>query len=284
MAVPEAAQPAAQARYTLAGLPALLGLSRSVIKGLIDAGFVQPSRGPRRELRFSFQDVVLLRTAWSLQAAQIAPRRIVKALQQLRARLPAELPLTGLRIAAVGKEVAVWERDAPLQAESGQWLIDFEARAAPGQVATLARTTAWPAEDGAAQWFERGCALEASDPPQAEAAYRRAIALAPHDADAYLNLGGMLCEAGRCAEAVVVLAQGLAQRPDAALLHFNSGVALEDLGRVPQALAAYEASLRLQPDLADAHFNAARLHEQLGRSSRAIRHYSEYRRLQRLDR
>ena len=35
-------------------------------------GFVTPSRGKRREYRFSFQDVVLLRTAHSLQAAQIA--------------------------------------------------------------------------------------------------------------------------------------------------------------------------------------------------------------------
>ena len=56
--------------YTLRGIQSMLGLSRGVIAGLIAAGFVTPSRGTRNEYRFSFQDVVLLRTAHSLQAAQ----------------------------------------------------------------------------------------------------------------------------------------------------------------------------------------------------------------------
>ena len=52
--------------YTLRNLQAMLGLSRGVITGLVDAGFVTPTRGKRREYRFSFQDVVLLRTAYGL--------------------------------------------------------------------------------------------------------------------------------------------------------------------------------------------------------------------------
>src|SRR5438876_3338576 len=95
--------------YTLSGIESMLGLSRAVITGLVAAGFVTPSRGKRREYRFSFQDVVLLRTAYSLQAAQIPPRRILRSLQRLKATLPSELPLTGLRIAAVGNDIAVRE-------------------------------------------------------------------------------------------------------------------------------------------------------------------------------
>ena len=78
----------------------MLGLSRGVISGLVDSGFVTPSRGPGNALRFTFRDVVLLRTAVELQAARIAPRRILAALRKLRASLPAEMPLTGLRITA----------------------------------------------------------------------------------------------------------------------------------------------------------------------------------------
>jgi hypothetical protein len=51
--------------YTLRSLQSILGVSRRVLSGLIDAGFVQPTRGKRNEPRFTFQDVVLLRTLFS---------------------------------------------------------------------------------------------------------------------------------------------------------------------------------------------------------------------------
>jgi tetratricopeptide (TPR) repeat protein len=263
--------------YTLRDVAGLLGLSRSVILRLVASGFVQPARGPRREYRFSFPDMVLLRTAQGLQAAQIPSRHIVRSLRRLRERLPEQMPLTGLRIAAVGNEVVVRDGGTPWQADSGQLLFDFEAPAqpaAPGTVSTL-RRTATPEED----WFRRGVELETSDPAGAEAAYRRAIETAPGSADAYLNLGVLLGEAGRHAEAAALYRQGLRRCPGEALLHFNLGVALEDLQDFDGAIAAYEAGLAVDPAMADAHFNAARLHDQLGRTRPAIRHYSAYRRL-----
>src|SRR4051794_26367904 len=98
--------------YTLRGIQAMLGISRTVISHLIAAGFVTPTRGKRREYLFSFQDVVLLRTAVNLEAANIPARKILRSLQRLKATLPSELPLTGLRITAVGNEIAVKEGDA----------------------------------------------------------------------------------------------------------------------------------------------------------------------------
>ena len=112
--------------FTLSSIQSMLGLSRSVITSLVAAGFVTPTRGKRQEYRFSFQDVVLLRTAYSLQAANIPPRKILRSLQRLKATLPEELPLSGLRIAAVGSEIAVREGDKHWNAESGQLLMDFE--------------------------------------------------------------------------------------------------------------------------------------------------------------
>lgn len=266
--------------YTLSSIQSMLGLSRAVITGLVAAGFVAPTRGKRREYRFSFQDVVLLRTAHALQAAHIPARRIVRSLQRLRANLPSELPLTGLRISAVGGNVAVREGEHQWAADSGQLLIDFEVRPGPGRVQFLAA----PPEavpDPASAWFERGVALEADAPAQAEHAYRKAIALAPEFVDPYLNLGVLLGNAGRAAEAAECYREGLVHHPREALLHFNLGVALEDSNQGADALHAYETCLRLEPTLADAHYNAARLHEQSGHAAQAIRHYSEYRRLQR---
>jgi tetratricopeptide (TPR) repeat protein len=287
--------------YTIRGIQEMLGLSRGVISGLVASGFVVPSRGPKNEYRFSFQDVVLLRTAVELQAARISPRKILAALRKLRATLPAELPLTGLRITAVGNDVTVRDGRSQWHADSGQLVMDFELAPAKGTVAFLprgvpaettprpaghgpagrARPYAAPLRDDAAAVFSRGEALESSDRRGAEAAYRQVLAIDPDHADAYLNLGALLCEGRRCDEAVRLYDEALRRHPGEALLHFNRAIALEDQGRLDEALAGYHASLRLAPDLADAHYNAARLHEQLGDAKQAVRHFSAYRRLQR---
>ncbi|CAN7506081.1 tetratricopeptide repeat protein [Variovorax sp. LjRoot130] len=261
----------------------MLGLSRSAIAGLIANGFVSPSRGPRNEYRFSFRDVVLLRTAHQLQAADIPTRKIVRALQRLKATLPAELPLTGLRITAVGNTIAVHERDSQWEAESGQLLMDFEIAAARGSVAFVEHLRSEDPSLGQAladELFAQGEDLETRDCEAAELAYRKALAFARNHADAYLNLGAMLCESERHAEAVALYDEALAHCPREALLHFNRAVALEDLGQLTDALQSYERCLQLDPSLGDAHFNAARLHDHLGHKQEAIRHFSAYRRLQ----
>lgn len=268
--------------YTLRAIQSMLGISRSVLAGLIDAGFVTPGRGKRNEYRFSFQDVVLLRTAVSLQAAKIPARKILQSLKRLRETLPSELPLSGLRITAVGSEVAVKEGNTHWGADSGQLLMDFEIKLAPqGSVRFLSKAAEAMPELDAGELFNRGVELETRDPASAEAAYRQAIHAAPDYVDPVLNLGVMLCDAGRCAEAVALYHEALKQQPDEALLHFNLAIALEDMEHRSEALAAYEHCLQLDPKFADAHYNAARLHEQLGHANKAIRHYSEYRRLQR---
>ena len=267
--------------FSLRRVQAMLGLSRTIVAGLIAEGFVAPTRGRRNEWRFTFQDLMLLRTAHALQASKIPPRKILRSLARLKATLPEELPLTGLRITAIGADVAVRARDGQWQADSGQLLMDFDVAPVAGDVAFLERPVAPPAAPDAAAWFERGSALESTDPAGAEAAYRQALVLAPDLAEAYLNLGAMWSEAGRFAELADLCEQAVVHCPDSALTHFNRGVALDHLERLSEAMASYERSLALDPTLADAHYNLGRLREQLGDKRGALRHFSAYRRLQR---
>jgi tetratricopeptide (TPR) repeat protein len=276
--------------HSLKSVRDLLGLSAGTVSRLVDAGFVTPGRGPRNEYQFSFQDVVLLRTAHRLQAAKIPPRRIVKALASLREQLPEQLPLSGLRISAVGNEVAVHEGGVQWDAESRQMLLDFEVAPAGGTVSLIAReidteNPARPARPATTPGTDAPLAqareLEAGDPTAAERAYREVIEHAPDSVDAYLNLGALLYEAGRLDDALRIYDQGLTQAPREPRLHFNRALALEDLQRDDDALAAYEVCLKLDADFADAHFNAARLYEQRGKGQLALRHFSAYRRLQR---
>lgn len=267
--------------YTLHSVQAMLGLSRAIVAGLIAEGFVVPTRGRRNEWRFTFQDLMLLRTAHALQASKIPPRKIVRSLARLKATLPQELPLTGLRITAIGADVAVRSPQGQWQADSGQLLMDFDVTPEGGSVVILARETTPPPAPGAPAWFERGLALEATDAAAAEAAYRQALALEPGLEAAYLNLGAMLSDAGRYDELRALSDDAVRHCPGSALIHFNGAVALDHLECLPEAMASYERSLALDPTLADAHYNLGRLREQIGDKRGALRHFSAYRRLQR---
>jgi hypothetical protein len=274
--------PIPDAPYTVRAVQQMLGLPTGVIFRLIRAGFVTPSRGPRNSYRFSFHDVVLLRTAHQLRAARVPPRQLLRSLVSVRANLPPELPLSGLRISAIGNEVVVRDGGAPWAAMSGQRLMDFEVAPANGSVSFLHRPAVSDDLARAApdELFARAEALEPEDREAAEANYRALLADDPDHAGAYLNLGAMLCEEGRCDEALALYDEAIARRPDDALLHFNRAIALEDQGRLDEAIASYARCLAFAPDMADAHYNAARLHERIGDRQKALRHYSAYRRLQ----
>ncbi|CAD6559446.1 hypothetical protein LMG28727_06854 [Paraburkholderia kirstenboschensis] len=269
--------------YSLRSLQSLLGVSRRVLSGLIDAGFVHPSRGRRNELRFSFQDVVVLRTAFQLQSAKVSARKILRALAKLKAELPDELPLSGIRITSVGETVAVRSGQAQWDADSGQHLLDFEVAPIRGDVAFLDSVprNQESREEQAEEWFALAEQLTETDAVGAEQAYRKVLELspAPHY-DAYTNLGVLLCEAEtRCDEALSIFDDALEHFPDDALLHFNRAVVLEELNRYDAAETAYERCIDLDPSHADAHFNLARLSEIRGDKQGLVRHLSAYRRL-----
>ena len=99
--------PASMQSYSVRDVERVLRLSRSTIRGLIDVGFVKPTRGPRREYRFSFQDLIVLRAARALIQAKVSRRRIRRSLEDLRKHLPETMPLSGLSICAVGDRVVV---------------------------------------------------------------------------------------------------------------------------------------------------------------------------------
>jgi tetratricopeptide (TPR) repeat protein len=250
---------------------------------LIEAGFVQPARGPRNELRFSFQDVVLLRTAFQLQSANVPSRKIVRSLAKLKADLPAELPLSGIRITAVGNSVAVKTGPSQWDASTGQLLLDFEVAPIKGEVAFLDSRprSAKDARVQAEEWFALAEQLSETDLTGAEQAYRKALELSPEPHFvAYANLGVLLCEAqSRCEEALAVFDEALKHFPDAGLLHFNRAVVLEELGCTENAMASYRRCIELDPLHADAHFNLARLSELRGDQQGLLRHLSAYRKL-----
>jgi tetratricopeptide (TPR) repeat protein len=277
-------RPALQPGYSTRDVAAMLGLSPAQVRSFVRAGFLSPPRGPRGELRFSFQDLVLLRTAKGLVAARVPSRRVGQALSRLKHQLPSGRPLTAVRILADGRRVVAKDGRALWNPESGQALLDFEVADLAHDAAPFARRAALAARDreverDADDWYELGCELEASAPEEAMDAYRSALSLTPGHADAHLNLGRLHHERGELAKAEEHYREALAARPGDATAAFDLGVALEDLGRLPEALGAYEAALAADPGYADAHFNLAGVYEQLGRRLEALRHLKAYKSL-----
>jgi tetratricopeptide (TPR) repeat protein len=291
----------------------LIGVSVAAVRSLIRAGYLKPRKGDRGQLQFSFQDLIILRTARTLSAARLSARRINRCLRELRRALPASLPLSGLSIAAVGDRVAVREGRRRWDTESGQYLLALdvaieagelrviaretragvgEARAVPGDRSGAAAHTpehlaeasgtrgqaqaeAATGEIPAASHYERAYELEEIDVAAAIAAYERCLASHAGHAEARVNCGRLLHLAGRLEEAERLYRQG--DVADATLL-FNLGVLLEDAGREAEAIDTYRQALALEAGLADAHFNLARLYERAGKNRESFRHLLAYKR------
>jgi tetratricopeptide (TPR) repeat protein len=265
-------------RYGVRDVEKLLHLSRGTIRALIEAGFVSPSRGPRNAWRFSFQDLVVLRTAQALVAATVPRKRITRSLKELRRHLPESMPLSGLSICAVADRVVVKEGASRWQAESGQYLLAFEGDPANGSLSIIERNDA-ESPASAQDWFDRGVALETEDAAAALDAYERAVAADPALLEAQINLGLLLHEAGDLTKAERAYRDAIKANGSDPVLLYNLGVLLEDMDRKSEAIEAYEAALRGDPGLADCHYNLALLCDELKKPKDAIRHMAQYRRL-----
>ena len=102
--------------------------------------------------------------------------------------------------------------------------------------------------------FIRGTALhELGRSVEAAESLQRAVALAPADATAWLNLGVTLTARDQLAAAERALRRACALAPACAEAQASLGTTLLLVPRLTDAIAAYQSALRLRPD-----FNAAR--------------------------
>lgn len=268
--------------YTTEEVARLLGLSAAQIRSYTRAGFLSAARDRRGGLRFSFQDLVLLRAAKGLMAARIPAGKIRGALRELKQQLPRGRALSELRITAEGHRIVARDGALAWNPDSGQLVLDFDVATLAERAAPLARRKAEAARReeaayDAEAWFELGLELEVSAPQDARDAYRRALELDPRHADAHVNLGRLLVDAERAEEAETHFRAVLADRPESATAWYNLGVTLEDQRRPNEAIKAYERAIASDRRLADAYFNLARLYEQAGKRAAALRNLSKYR-------
>jgi tetratricopeptide (TPR) repeat protein len=267
--------------YDSKDLERLFGLPPSAVRALARAGNINPVRR-KGKLHYTFQDLVVLRTASALRAAKIPSQRINRTLQELRSALPPSASLNQVSLTALGNRIAIRENGALRESDSGQYALALEIVEEKGQLHVIKRQDdAAPREPPSSaatsdELYDRALALEDSAPEKARLAYEAVLQADPHHLEARINLGRLLHEAGRLREAEQIY-RGAVQRE--ALLAFNLAVLLEDLGRESDAIKAYRDTLAMDPGFADAHFNIARLYERAQDQQASLRHLLAYRRM-----
>jgi len=269
--------------YSTREVAELLGLSTARIRSLMRS--VTPQRSTTGPASFTFQDLVLLRTAKGLIDANVPARRVTKALQALASQLPTDRPLSAVRVQIDGDRVIVRDSASSWEPESKQTVLDFSMRELGDKVAPLAREsvqhalrTASSADDlfqAALESEEIGAAAEA------ESAYRNAIAADPAHVSAHINLGRLRHVGKALEEAEKLYRRAIELEPSHPTARFNLGVVLEDRGATGEAIEQYREAVRLDPRIADVHFNLARLYQQTGDQQAALRHFSRFRALTR---
>lgn len=269
--------------YTTREVAEVLGLPTSKILGWTRSGLLTPERGPSGAYLFSFQDIVLLRTARDLIDADIPARRVSESLAALRDQLPVGRPLSAVHVIAIGNRILVHDEDTLWEPDSGQLHINFAVGDVAERAEPIARRALSDRADepdmSADDWFNTALDLEAVATDEAVVAYRRVIDLDGDHADAHLNLGRLLHEDGQIAEAEAHYRTAAEADPESGRALYNLGVALEDQQLRQGAIEAYTAALRLDDQLAVAHFNLSRLLESEGHKAEALSHLADYKKL-----
>jgi tetratricopeptide (TPR) repeat protein len=273
--------------YSFADVERLIGLSRGMVRAMIRQRFVAPHRGRRREYRFSFQDLIVLRTAKALSNTRLSARRITRSLRELRRHLPEQVPLAGLSLRAVGEAVSVREGQAEWDSNTGQYLLALDVVVRDGSVLIVERVASSvpPAlqsaradigEPESETLFEQALDLEAADAAAAIDLYRRCLALNQAHTAAHINCARLLQQTGAIEEAEQMYRREASGNPHAL---YNLAVLLEDTGRNSEAVELYLAVIAADPGFAEAHYNLARHYEIQGNAPHMIRHLRQYRSL-----
>jgi len=176
--------------YSAQDLKKLFNLPVALLKSLADDGFIAPEKSGAVG-RYSFQDLLVLRTASALRAAKIPAHKIIQALQKLRDTLP-HSNLNALAVAPAGRDIVVREGALQWEYGSGQFALPLAVDPPRSKVTALKNEEAPAPAQKAERYFADGFELEDTDIQAALKAYEACLKIDPDHVDARINLGRLL--------------------------------------------------------------------------------------------
>jgi tetratricopeptide (TPR) repeat protein len=104
---------------------------------------------------------------------------------------------------------------------------------------------------------------------QAEAIYRRILAVDARHADSLHLLGMIEHQRGHRVIAILTIREAIAINPTVAAFHSNLGTVYQAQGKLDDAAACFERALKLQPDWAEVHSNLSNILQSQGKLEEA---------------
>ncbi len=125
-------------------------------------------------------------------------------------------------------------------------------------------------------WFNVGVLRnQLGDTTGSEAAYRRALQLAPNDLDILNNLGVVLFKAEKYEEAKVMFDKLSGLNPTSISAKVNLGAAAANAGDMPKAIGAWKEVLRAEPGRVAVRLDLANALYEAGETDAARFHYTQ---------
>lgn len=249
-------------QYSTAEVADLVGLKPTQVRHYVRRDLLNPLRGARGEFRFSFQDMVMLRSAKELLDAHVPVRRTNRVLLELKAKnAQASRPLSSLRVQAQGTRVVVQEGNTSWDAESGQGSLPFVAPTGE-RIADSIEQNAAATNDVITLDLAPNLSTTSTFDPAHESRLDNTSA-----ATLSADLSSDLAERGN--EPIVVVPESGELTSDD---WYNLALDLEE-AEPEKAPQAYLRALELNPNNTDAQVNLGRLCQLRGNLKQARRHY-----------
>ncbi|MEO6773040.1 MAG: tetratricopeptide repeat protein [Kofleriaceae bacterium] len=283
--------------YSIRDVARILAVQESRLRYWTQTGFVGPTVRKGGRFYYTFTDLVAVKSAKDLLAADVSLQAARKAVEALKKALPNDThPASKLRVCSDGRTIVALADDAAFEPIGGQVVMAFSLSTFGEHVAeVLAMPRVDPRVDPRApvevtdapteanggttayRHFVEACAAEdRGDAQTAEHLFRQAIDLEPNMSAALTNLGNLVYRQGELEEARRFYERALDHDPLQAEARYNLANLFQDLGETELAIAELRRVCAACPEFADAHYNLGLMLAQVGGTAQAKQHLERY--------
>jgi len=281
--------------YSFRDVSRILAVQESRLRYWMQTGFVGATVRKGGRFYYTFRDLVAVKAAKDLLAADIPLQQARKAVEGLRKQLPDDThPHSRLRVCSDGETIVAIAADRAWEPINGQVVMAFNLpsfgehvsqtlampRVDPNDAAPVAvEDSPTEANNGTTAYrtFVEACAAEdRGDSQLAEHLFRQALELEPNMAAALTNLGNLVYRGGELEQARKLYERALEADPTQPEARYNLANLLEDLGEMELAVAELRRVCAQAPEFADAHYNLGIMLAQIGGTAQAKQHFERY--------
>ncbi len=279
--------------YSIRDVSRILAVQEARLRYWMQTGFVGPTVRKGGRFYYTFTDLVAVKSAKDLLAADVSLQAARKAVAGLKKALPGDThPTSRLRLCSDGHSIVALADDIAFEPIGGQVVMAFSLAAFGEHVSeVLAMPRVDPSapvavEDSpteanggttAYRHFIEACAArDRGELQTAEHLFRQAIDLEPAMAAALTNLGNLVYRQGELEDARRLYERALDHDPMQAEARYNLANLLADLDETELAIAELRRVCASNPEFADAHYNLGLMLASVGGTSQAKRHLERY--------